>query len=116
MKRADIIKNTVKETFGKYTENKDLRECDIIHLYDTGKLGQLGNGHSRAFIDSRIFKAVFYNTATKEYRESERHDNDQITSCEGNIRAVRIFVDGSTMVMLKNKASLDQFISQSIDV
>ena len=40
-----------------------------------------------------------------------REDTHKVTK-RGDV----IWFDGSTMVMLKNKASLDQFISQSIDV
>ena len=77
----------------EYTENNNLKECDIMHLYP-------GNiAFPDGYYDSRLFELVCYNSVTMEKRNLGNHDGIDTFGTE--VIGVRIFADGSTMVKFK---------------
>ena len=84
-----------EEVFSRYTENKELKEIHILHLYDTKKQCAVkGDG----YVDSRHFKCIAYNYETLEKRDLGIHDGVDLVGAE--VLFVRIFADGSTMIKL----------------
>lgn len=91
----DKILFNVEEVFSSYTENKELKEADIFHLYDTGEQCLEKND---GFFDSRWFELVAFNTKTKEKKKIGRRNG---ISCSLNVPKTsmfRVFADGSFLI------------------
>jgi hypothetical protein len=91
------VQERVDETFGRYTENDDLKMFDILHLYPDDK-----QAYPDGFIDCRFFDLVGFNTTTMEKHLIGRFDGlrfiqgDRVTDAVAPMKQVVIFADGST--------------------
>lgn len=85
--------------FNRYTKVPELKEVDILHLYDTGEGCYKDNS---GYHDSRHFNLVGFNTETMERADFGRHDGiaPLIADAEVTIRSIRVFADGSFLVQL----------------
>lgn len=95
-----------QEVFNMYTENKNLQQADIFHLYDTGEECIKEN---KGYHDSRMFNLIAFNTQTMEKRNCGFHDGLQSFNDNVNIYLVRIYADGSTMIRLHRPATISVF-------
>ena len=99
------MKDLLKEY---YKDNESLNDADIIHIYDTELIGKENHGYT----DSKIMNVVIYNTEKKE-RKDLGHKHSLFFSEYVNILAVRIFLDGSTMIRLSKLCSI---LDETVDV
>lgn len=106
----NVAELKAKETFDRYTENEKLKEINIFHLYDTGKLGIENNG----YYDSRFARVIGFNTITMEKRDFGERDGIQSYLSNANVELIRIFIDGSFLIVFKNLVSVDIFQCLSI--
>lgn len=82
--------------FDQYTEDPQLDEFHIFHLYDTGEKCAIDNS---GFEDARHMNIVGYNKELKKKRDLGRHDEISFFNTESKPGRIRIFADGSTMIV-----------------
>lgn len=99
-----VFVNFLKE----YKFNESLDVCHILHMYP----GTLA--YPNGYYDSRFFELVIYNTQTMEYRSIGKHDGIDI-SPDAQVRMVRIFADGSTMVRFDHAVRILAFQSVVVE-
>jgi len=93
----------------KYTINSKLEYADIFHLYP--KEIAFPDG----FYDSRFFTLVCFNTAKNEKRIIDNRDGlDFPLENDMRIKMIRIYADGSTIVVFRKLYHFDIFQSVSI--
>jgi len=92
-----------------YTENKDLKEFDCVHMYPEELA--FPNG----YYDSRFFKLIGFNFDTHEKKDLGKHDGIDNFSKGMIIRNLRIFADGSTFVRFAYKVKVTGHF-QSIEI
>ncbi len=93
----------VDKIFGVYTEDEELNEFNIFHMYGDGKPCIFFNN---GYVDSQNFNLVGYNTDLNKKRDLGRHDSFNPTP-DCKLKMVRIFMDGSTMVKFSEKVTFD---------
>lgn len=99
----------VAKIFNSYKENEQLEAADIFHIYDTGKECIVDNS---GYHDSRHFRLVVFNTQTVEKCDLGIHDGIQNLSNNVALDKIRVYADGSFIVVLKQPVKLS--IHQSI--
>lgn len=104
-------KFNVKTVFDRYTENEDLLEADIFHLYDTGKECFTDNS---GYHDSRHFELIAFNTKTMEKRNFGIHDGMSNFSEDLPIQLVRVYADGSFFIKFSRLTRIYSF--QNVDL
>ena len=92
----------------QYVNNDKLTTCDIMHLYP-GRIA-----YPDGFYDSRWFTLVCCNTKTEEKRTIEERDGLDFWNLNTEIKMIRIFADGSTIVVFRRPYKFD--VSQSVNV
>ena len=96
----------VNEVFDRYTNNENLKEANIFHLYDTGEKCIENNS---GYHDSRHFNLIAFNTETMEKCNLGRHDGIENINNNLSIDILRVYADGSFFVRLKSLAKISNF-------
>ena len=90
-----------------YTENKDLTEFHIIHMYPKEL------AYPDGYYDARFFEFVIFNTDTMEKAHlGERYDSISFEDCI--IARASIFADGAFLISLAHKAWIHNVLTQTI--
>lgn len=100
-----------KEVFNRYTENKDLKEANIFHLYDTGKECIKDNS---GYCDARHFDLIAFNTRTLEKRNLGRHDSINSFGASVPFDMARVYADGSFFIRFSRNVKIDNNQTVSI--
>ena len=93
----------VNKIFNCYKENEQLEAANIFHIYDTGEECAVDNS---GYHDSRHFRLVVFNTQTLEKRDLGLHDGIQNLSNNTILDKIRVYADGSFIVVLKRPVKL----------
>lgn len=106
----------IAEVFGYYAEqptvgmSMEFKNGVIAHLYANRSTGMEGD---RGYIDALLFTLKLYDYETKIcYVSHANHDN--ISSLAGLRMQVRLFKDGSTMVIVKQPCKVELYQSAEI--
>lgn len=78
----------------EYEINDNLKEFDIFHMYPREI------AYPEGYYDSRFFDLIGYNTETMQKCSLGKHDS-MVFGGNTKIRSVKIFMDGSTMIRMK---------------
>jgi len=97
--------------YSMYTNDETLSQFDVLHLYDTKKECYKDNS---GFHDSRHFNVIGFLRSTRKKKDLGRHDEINMYEASKPISRIRIFADGSTMIIFKEPISVDQ--GQSLDI
>lgn len=107
--RSKKVIAATEEVFNRYKLDENLKEFDIFHMYGDGRPCML---HGNGYIDAQNFQLWGYNTKIMKKRDLSTHDSINFTGCE--VRNVRIFMDGSTMVKFWHLVMIEgEWISQA---
>jgi hypothetical protein len=97
------------DVLNTYTENPELTCADIYHLYPKEL------AYPDGYFDSRFFTLVCFNTKTNEKRIIEYRDGLDFPLDNGMLlRLIRIFADGSTIIVFRKAYDFNIFQSVSI--
>jgi hypothetical protein len=98
----------IDEIFNGYQEDEELKEFNILHMYrDNMPCVFFNNG----YVDMQNFELVAYNTDTMKSRNLGKHDA-LFPSEKCQVKAVGIFMDGSTIIKFRQMITYNGFLSQ----
>jgi hypothetical protein len=88
------------DVLDKYTEDNDINEFSILHMYPQEL------AYPNGYYDSRFFELVGYNTEMMKFRRLGRHDGLSLDGDTPKIEIIRIFADGSTLIRFKKNIAV----------